>query len=131
MKAKYPNFELIEYKFLEALSQRYPEYSSVNADIALDAFPQLWPNTAGGFDQGGFSGQAFTEQYTTVISKIFETPDSEEYSYIFGVFFGNDLAYLVAQPNEVFYQDLNSRSMKSMGQAKNSYSGETKNKGDT
>ena len=120
MKPVYPNLELIEYIFKEKVAQNHPELLPIeDANISADVFLQTWPNTAGGFDQGGFSGQAFTTQYTTVMTEVFSIHEGNDvkYTFAFGVFFGNKMAYMLTNPNESFYEDLEKREIKSIKNA--------------
>lgn len=153
MRAKYPNLELIEYKckiyayrcygyLLERII--YPTFEIVS-------FKQTWPNTGTGFDfKNWASGQAFTEEYTTVCKmewhenndknkfvksehEIFGVMEWNENNdknkvvksdhEIFGVFFGNRLAYMCADPGKEFYDDLDKREMPSQKEAAAKYDG--------
>lgn len=66
------------------------------ADVDHYRHPQTWGNTTLGF--GGLGGQAVTGAYTdVVISQI---------SGAAVVYHGGRLAYIVREPGEVFYEDL-------------------------
>ena len=114
---KYPNLDLIEYKFKTWATTEYKDLlKNVYPKFRAYVFLQTWPNTARGFDaDGGFSGQAFTDEYTTVIkmtlidAKTIKEKDDE----IYGVFFGNDIAYAFLNPNPKFFEDVNNRCMES------------------
>lgn len=131
MRAIYPNLELIEYKckiyayrcygyLLERII--YPAFEIVS-------FKQTWPNTGTGFDLKNWaSGQAFTEEYTTVCRmEWYENNDKDKFvkseHEIFGVFFGNRLAYMCADPGKEFYDDLDKREMPSQKEAAAKYDG--------
>ena len=96
-----PNLELIQERFYNHIKPElrdlrfYPEFELV-------VFLQTWASTSLGF--GGIGGQAITSAYTTVIL--------EKYTGIYGVFFGERLAYVIKKPNEVFLDDLTSHQMK-------------------
>ena len=122
MRRGYPNLELLEYK-----AKRYAfdvhqdvlhdaKYPSLKADV----FMQTWANTATGFDMFSVaSGQAFTDEYTTVMELSWcdkEMKYVEDKIYI--VFFGNRLAYMYLNPNEQFFEDLKNRNMKSQKESK-------------
>lgn len=129
MKRGYPNLELIEYKIKTycfpylgkaVCNQHYPSFKA-------DVFLQIWANTATGFNLiDGFSGQAITAEYTTVMEiHWFEDKKliNESEDVIYAVFFGNDLAYAILNPNEKFIEDLNKRTMLAQKQALESYGG--------
>lgn len=120
MRKGYPNLELIEYKCKTNAYDLHDEIlkDSVYNTFKIDTFMQTWANTSTGFDMEGYcSGQAFTEEYTTVCemswnnrinNKLIVSKDK-----IYGVFFGNNLAYMLINPNDVFFYDLKNRNMKS------------------
>lgn len=114
---KYPNLELIEYIFNDYVMLHCNETDSKNMQYirySIDTFLQTWGNTATGFDLNNtFSGQAFTDEYTTVIKCEFYDAKNKEDNTIYGIFFGNRLAYKVVNPNQKFYDDLQSRTMES------------------
>ncbi len=93
---KYPNLELIEYKLKEEAYERFMPYLA-NAHFIkykAEVFMQTWVNTATGFDSDGcVSGQAFTDEYTTVMEmswaeKIKDSKGWEDSKFkIYGVFF--------------------------------------------
>ena len=109
MLAEYPNLELLDYIFKDCLKK-----VQVNRpyDIDVHVFPQIWPNTAGGFSAPGImSGQAFIKQYTTVmLCGTFAI-----------VFFGNQPAYMINNTNEEFKKDFDRRQMKSKYDAERLY----------
>lgn len=123
MRNRYPNLELIDYIFMQVIKERYPDVISNKhyMETRVEVFEQTWPNTATGFDQPGYaSGQAFTSEYTTVI-ELNWTKDNMT-NTLFGVFFGNRFAYIVDDPNETFYKDLEKRNMSGVHKAKEKYS---------
>lgn len=65
-------------------------------DFDISLFSQTWGSTALGFD--GFGGQEVILAYTTV---IFYIPLE-----IYAIYFGEDFAYFVMNPNDIFYYDL-------------------------
>lgn len=97
-----PNLPLLQERFWNLIKE---EFSNKEIpDFSIYVFPEIWGSTALGFD--GFGGSAMTKAYTTVIK--------EETKNIAGVFFGERLAYLIYNPNDVFYEDLYSRNMSSV-----------------
>ena len=74
---------------------KYPE-------IEMYMFPQTWGSTSLGF--GGIGGQAMTTAYTVVVNDY-----NDGYC---SVFFGDQLAYLIKNPNQLFYEDMKKCSMK-------------------
>lgn len=120
---RYPNLELIEYKFWEKVKTEYGLSGHIIPEFKFDMFLQTWPNTATGFDKEGcFSGQALTEEYTIVVElnmkAWYRSEGTVNYkkvdTVIYGVFFNNDLGYIVENPNDNFYEDLKNRNMKSI-----------------
>lgn len=103
MRPKLPNLELLMYIFKDAVLKG-SEYvgKKFNDECSVYVFKQLWGSTTLGFP--GMGGCAMTSAYTTVICN-----DNNEY---YGVFFGNRLAYLVKDPNKLFFEDLKNCSMK-------------------
>lgn len=100
---KLPNLPLVQERFyhqikddLETSKIKYPEFE------VLGVFEQMWASTALGF--GGWGGQAITDAYTTVIQNL-------DTGYI-GVFFGENLAYIIKRPNDMFYDDLMHHNLK-------------------
>lgn len=121
-KGKYPDLEYFETLLLGNLHNLHPEAfteSFWQPQVELvNMFPQTWPDTAGGFSRPGIiAGQAFTTEITTVM-KVFVHDTKEEY---FGVFFGNKPAYIVSNANEVFFEDLRNRQLKSKYEAEKEY----------
>lgn len=125
----YPNYELIEYICREKVKElseqiKYPKFR-------MYTFPQIWDSTATGFDaNGGFSGQAITEEYTTVVEiKWYQKNDTKfvlPEDIIYAVFFGNRIAYMCINPNKTFHEDLNNRCMKSQKESPKYYDKENK-----
>ena len=129
MLAEYPNLPLVQERFQNAIYERLLEKKAeiqreketenrhifwIGPKYRADVFMQTWANTAGGFQEPGMvSGQALTEQYTTVMY--------EQVTEIYGVFFGNRLCYLVDNANDAFLEDLKNRNMCCLGDAKNRY----------
>ena len=104
MRKHVPNLELIEERFWNHIqdTETYKNYRFA-PEFNLYTYPQWWSSTALGF--GGIGGQALTQAYTTVI-----VDEKTKYA---GVFFGNELAYAILNPNERFWDDLNMKNMKS------------------
>lgn len=131
MKAKYPNLELIEYKFKEFIFKNADDILNNTCfhKYRADVFMQTWSTTATGFNLENYaSGQAFTDEYTTVIEMnwCIRTNGKEKHfedceDVIFGIFFGNTLAYVLLNPNKKFYEDLKNRDMLPQREAAETY----------
>lgn len=95
-----PNLELIQERFYNHIK---PELSALKyyPEFELTVFLQTWGSTTLGF--GGIGGQAITSAYTTVIW--------EENTGFYGVFFGERLAYVIKNPNDLFIEDLRKQRM--------------------
>lgn len=123
--ATYPNLELIEYKCKESAFELHADTlkDACYVICKVDVFQQTWANTATGFNMDCcLSGQAFTKEYTTVVEmrwhKRTEKAKYEEVKdVIYGVYFGNSIAYMFINPNENFFEDLKNRDMKSQREA--------------
>lgn len=121
MRRGYPNLELIEYICRENAFKYHKEAlkDAIFPTFEIDTFIQTWSNTATGFDaNGGLSGQAITKEYTTVCEMSWCNKDKERRwieskNKIYGVFFGNCLAYMIINPNKQFFNDLKNRLMRS------------------
>lgn len=94
------------------LRERYniPNPMDVDDRFHYYIFPQLWPTTALGFDDGHcVCGQAFTEAYTVVVM------EGVDWSLIQAhVYFSGEYAYTVFNPNSIFLDNLLSMKMKSV-----------------
>lgn len=125
---EYPNLELIEYKFMQELksdedwkriiNEHKEKNRFVRVDFDIQVFSQLWGSTSTAFDvmedgSPSFGGQAMTKAYTVVIR--------ETVSNIYGIFIDNKPCYIVKDANEIFFEDLKNRSMKSLSRAKKEY----------
>lgn len=124
---KYPNLELVEKTFKEKAKERYPEIFETAAwklySCEADMFSQTWSDTATGFDlEGGCSGQAFTNEYTTVMTltwlELSSVDNKLHPKSLYGVFFGNRLAYILKNPNQKFEFDFRDRCMNSQKNAR-------------
>lgn len=123
---KYPNLQLIEKTFKEKVKKRYPEVfdeaTTKYHKCYARMFAQNWSSTATGFDlEEVCSGQAFTDEYTTIMflnwwekDKDFWNPKGD----ICGVFFGNRLAYILKNPNQKFEFDFRDGCMNSQKNAR-------------
>jgi len=106
MTCDYPDLNKIQELFTKEIDNeglldgvKWPSFDMV-------MFSQVWGDTSLGFDKNvTFAGQALTKEYTVVIW--------EEHTRLYGVFFGEQLAYLVEKPNEHFFDDLHSHNMAS------------------
>lgn len=105
MRTKLPCLPLIQEKFWNVVKDK-KEYakSKYLPEFEIYMFPQVWGDTSLGF--GGVGGQAMTSAYTTVII--------DEFTGWCGIFFGERLAYLVLNPNQLFYEDLHNWNMESV-----------------
>lgn len=126
----YPNLELIEYKCKENAMEKYSDVlqNALFLKCKMDVFMQTWANTATGFDLKSYaSGQAFTDEYTTVCELSWCKRSDDKYRFIdvedriYCVFFGNEMAYIVINPSEQFFDDLKNRKMKSQREALKEY----------
>ena len=102
--------------FFEAIKNAYAVEKDLNtlehAKVTnIITFLQTWSSTALGFNRP-FSGQAFTDAYTTVV----ECEDGKYY-----VFFDGSYAYSVDKPNKTFMDDLAKHEMKSVDGAEKHY----------
>ena len=95
-----PCLPLIVERHNNAVRERGEEYKFPQVEV--EVFIQGWGSTALGF--GGIGGQAMTSAYTTVVS------DNEAGWH--SVFFGDRLAYLIYNPNDIFFDDLRKHQMK-------------------
>lgn len=133
---KYPNLELIEYIFKEKVERHFDFGDGMRKNFTctiLQMFPQAWATTATGFDWGNVcSGQAFTDKYTTVIRLGWWYKDKDtntweiSFEKMYGVFFGDRLAYICYNPNKKFEEDLGKLCMKSQRESI-AYLGENEN----
>jgi len=123
---KYPDLELIEQTFKEKVKERYPSAFDANNQwlkCTADMFMQTWCNTATGFDlEPVCSGQAFTDEYTTVMElewyELSSVDNKLHPKSLYGVFFGNKLAYILKNPNQKFEFDFRDRCMNSQKNAR-------------
>ena len=123
---KYPDLYYIEKVFLEEVKKAYPKIfnkeKTKEHKCRVNVFPQTWASTATGFNlESVYSGQAITDEYTTVISLYWWEVDENGWwnpkDDVYGVFFGNKLAYICKHPNERFRFDLRNRRMRSQKMA--------------
>lgn len=127
-EAAYPNLELIEHIFKEALNKdetfieragiKKKENKWAHPSFDVVVFPQIWGSTATAFDvtddgEPTIGGCAMTKAYTTVIH--------ETMTDLYAVFIGNRPCYLVTNPAQAFYDDLRRRSMASKKEAYQRY----------
>lgn len=128
MNPKYPNLELIEYKFMQMLTndeewkKRVEELKKQNCylrpDFSVTVFSQMWGSTCTAFDvmpdgSPAIGGCAMTREYTTVIE--------ETLTNTFGVFIGDRPCYKVSDAPDEFYADLAEKNMASLSVAKKRY----------
>ena len=79
-------------------------------EVEVIQFHQIWGSTALGF--GGIGGSAMTGAYTTIIIMF-------EYA---AVFFDGRFAYMIREPNDLFWQDVQSKNMNPISKS-NEYNG--------
>jgi len=102
--AKYPDLEWLVRVFNKHRIECHEEGAPYLDDTSVDVFPQWFPNTGGGFAESGYMyGQAMTKQHTTIIYS-----DSDGVAM---VCFDNQPAYFVDGIFDVFYEDMEKRSM--------------------
>lgn len=113
---RYPNLELIEYKAKNTIKENFysGEKDKYWFECTADVFAQTWGSTATGFD--GYAGcSAITREYTTVCEIAAHSLNKLDVFYL--IFFGNDLAYTIKNPNKKFFDDLKNRDMKPQSKA--------------
>ena len=111
---EYPNLPLVEERARLILMHTcdVPDPSKLAFDCYV--FPQIWPNTAGGFYAPGMiAGQSMIKSYTTVVH------ESALDQYL--IFFGNDYAYRVYDPTPEFIEDWHNNNIANSGVAKVRY----------
>ena len=125
MYANVPDLKEIEKNVNEFLAtdvtfkERMPKGNAfIGYDLSFEIFPQLWGSTCTGFDvtedgMAAIGGCAMTEEYTVVVH--------ERVTNTYLIFFGNQLAYEVTEPNEAFLSDLKNKNLESLSQAKLKY----------
>ena len=101
----YPNIDLLAYRFQETLVKNHTDGHKIFIpDTDIHVFPQLWSNTATGFNEvGGYSGQAITKELTTVLINRNENSAM--------VCFGNRPAYFVTPLTRRFWKDFYMQQM--------------------
>lgn len=95
-----PNLELLEYISRLCL-KTIDKDKYKKAELIADVFSQTWPSTALGF--GGIGGQMMTSAYTVVFNDVILN--------VAIVFFDGELAYIIEDVNDKFYEDLKNRNM--------------------
>ena len=122
MYKKYPNLPLLELKFLISLREKNAlqevvllngkKYHKTDFEC-LGVFIQNWANTAGLFEDGGFSGQAITTYYTTVFV--------EHISGYYAIFQNDELVYTISNCSEELLEDIQNHDIKCFKEAKRRY----------
>ena len=104
MRGNIPCLPLIAERHYNAVRATGEKYKY--ADLDMYMFPQTWGSTALGL--GGIGGQVVTTAQTVVV---------EDYKNgWYSVFFDERLAYLLKNPNRLFFEDLKKWRMKSVGE---------------
>ncbi len=126
--AKYPNLELIEYKFRQILNndeewkkkveEAWEKNRYIYPDYEVIVFPQVWGSTNTAFDvcedgSPAIGGCAMTKAYTVVVK--------ETLTETYGVFVDDKACYIVDNPSNEFYKDLSEHNIKSRSEAKKAY----------
>lgn len=126
--AKYPNLELIEYKFRQILNndeewkkkveEAWEKNRYIYPDHEVIVFPQVWGSTNTAFDvcedgSPAIGGCAMTKAYTVVVK--------ETLTETYGVFVDDKACYIVDNPSNEFYKDLSEHNIKSRSEAKKAY----------
>lgn len=123
-----PNLELIVYRFREALLKddefrekvrilrENNKYLFIDFDVKV--FSQIWGSTNTAFDvndngQATVGGCAMTKAYTVIVK--------ETLTSTYGVFVDNKPCYIVTEPTQKFFDDLNNCNMASRSEAKRLY----------
>ena len=120
----YPDIRYLEELLLNNIINQNPELGERKVICQTDTsmFSQTWASTAGGFERPGmFAGAAMTTEYTTVIKAMYSILDEHKEKVFYGVFFGNRPAYLVENPTDEFFTDLEKKRMKSAYDARKAY----------
>lgn len=129
---KYPNLELMEYKFRQILNKNEKWISKIRAykeknpstaryvlpEFDITVFSQVWGSTITAYDvcpdgSPAIGGCAMTKAYTVVIE--------EKLTRTFGVFVDDQFCYIVLDPSDAFYEDLKNHDIASISRAKKSY----------
>ena len=95
-----PNLQLICERFFNEIKE---DDKKINLEI-LGVFTQSWPNNAGLFENGNFSGQCISTYYTTVVY--------ESFSDCYGIFQNNNLVYIIKGTNENLLNDIDNHTIK-------------------
>lgn len=106
MRTELPCLPLIQERFWNTVKDEYKQLKCY-PEFSLIMFPQTWGSTTLGFlgfgGIGGIGSQAITKAYTTVVYD-----DCIGWA---GVFFGEKLAYIISNPNQLFFDDLMKQNM--------------------
>lgn len=115
-KAEIPHLGELLDRCLAELPNRYNVGDHPPRCMSVHPFIQVWPNTGCGFAEPGYVyGQAFTKQYTVVI-----TVEELEFAM---VFFGDTPAYEVSEFSDAFMDDLDMHNMAGKYKARTKYPG--------
>lgn len=101
-----PNLPLLQERFKNAISGELKQYGIDDPNFEVQTmFLQYYELTATGF---GFDlGHMTTNDYTTIFENI-------DLGYA-AVFFGEKLAHIIKNPNDVFSEDVRNRKMCMIG----------------
>lgn len=111
---EYPDLEYIEADFVSnvyniRLGQHKDIFTNNNVKF-VEMFPQTWETTAGGFEE---PNKLAVKKKTTTYTSVFRYTDKDDNEY-YGVYFGNEFAYIIENVNEEFYKDLSGHCLKSV-----------------
>lgn len=122
---EYPDIQYCEELLRENVYKLHPEFKSnvFTEAISVQVFPQVWSSIAGAFyRQNTFAGAAMTMQYTTIVTLNIITRKNAKSHTFFGVFFKDKLGYIIDNPSNKFFEDINKHHMKGVYENLSNYS---------
>ena len=126
--AKIPDLRHLEYLAWNEVEKilREQKRKILAPHTSVDLFLQTWPDTSCGLSTNPsyFAGQMLTDEYTSVFELRWVYSDTLEEALVYYVFFGNELAYCIRNPNAKFFEDLKNRNMAAVA-GKDKYSDST------
>jgi hypothetical protein len=106
MRISVPDLQKIDDDFKERVKNIISKNKALETSMTM--FLQLWESTVLGFE--GIGGQAITGAYTTVIWCTRHDA--------YAVYFDKEFAYLLKNPNKVFFNDMLNHRMARVSKAK-------------